>query len=1239
MPGFGPNSLTNIAHTNVKRKSSLSESSMCELPSLTKAAVSRYQQINKPRQDYMLPTYKANGTQSRKRILSDKDKTGSQIYDVNSKKSKRDSTVSPQLKLCDPVMENSVSSTKTEMVYKMKETNPAEDLQHTYNLEERIRCAAFAIVYNNCKIAADKFESMYTKQAPDFKTIFTWRQRLITTGCLHDSHYETQKSQEKLPINTDSTKTQETKIISKIPNPDEIIIPSDSEEDESCKSLEKSGRSISAETLFIGGNCEVRPAGSAASTVDGRGSRARSCSQSTQLRTRSNSRDSQDSHYPDTDSEKGSKSVGKKNVSKSTTVSAKLSLHGSDSESVSYNSGEDNFLSRVFGAPPKYKRKVKKHAIPAAGPKLTEFATNDAISFEGYSTLKKSEQSPLATGNIYTNNLRNMNTRPRQNVEVDACSSEYVPTKIGSSAKQNYQDFKDNVRKKGYWAKGNGSSLTINKHNMSMNVIHQTKGIPNQTVEEQVQSVGTPQYAVHATSMKQQVDDFTRLDIPNLTSSKHSFDKKTRNNSKQDEPSENTDRIFAVVQSNNTSKNRSILDIFDISDPGPKSPEKNNDLDQYENVRRMYENDWDEDDEALYQKTDGDEQPSAQYPAPSPAVSNKTQSPTSDMLYTTVKESQQTCTSKSLPEFIKNKQDLLLDMLKDFQNREISQMVSPLKHGTPQPQSAEDHIAYQKSIPEIIPNSSMTGFEPIPDQHANPAHPMQNLLMTRPDPRLELTHCNPSVVRSDRGTKLDVDRFESSPNPSVKRTETVPKYPMDRHARVSKKTMNRSDLISNHNKNRPDPISNILMSGVSPIPKQSNTSPERVSNRTVNRSDLTPNLIRGLDSIPNISGPNQSLNLISSLSDLTHNLTPNRPENSSNLPMISVERVSSNHSITRSDINPNFIMNIPDPIPIELSNEVLRLSEGNADCEDTQKNSKTASPSKRVQVIENIIVQPGTSHQNFATSYQQNTINPSPKASQTNDTKSSPKLDAQTDYTKFVSSSPKLDAQTIDTKFDLSSNSSSQSSSRSSSPKLDDKQELDDKQDTPEKPIQKEQPVPQVDLSNLLSGINTNTLLLALQSLQQIAQTSSPNQNEQITTEQQSTEEQAPHAETINLTNDEEWEKESNRDGSIERQLEQMDGNSGDTPFLSDIFDPGPVIIPPNIVRKLNLSIPNLEGDGSSNSNLSENASVIGNFKSFALPKPILLNRLKVTVKSADKPAKTSGKKVKRKNKVCINDL
>lgn len=93
----------------------------------------------------------------------------------------------------DCIMENRVSSTN-EVKYRFKGKTVDEDFEVTYTLQERIQVAAWAIVYQNCSISADMFQHNYDKPAPDFKTIFSWRQRLLTAGCLVDSHINVETS-------------------------------------------------------------------------------------------------------------------------------------------------------------------------------------------------------------------------------------------------------------------------------------------------------------------------------------------------------------------------------------------------------------------------------------------------------------------------------------------------------------------------------------------------------------------------------------------------------------------------------------------------------------------------------------------------------------------------------------------------------------------------------------------------------------------------------------------------------------------------------------------------------------------------------------------------------------------------------------------------------------------------------------------------------------------------------------
>lgn len=1208
MPVLGPKLLMNTSHSRDERNNSLSDGSVCEIAPLTKEAFNRYQQINHQKQDHILPSFKTNGDQSRKRVLStgDRDQAALSGNETGSKRSKQNSTESLVTKTCNPVMENSVSSTNHDVVYKFTGPTPAEDFQVTYSIEERVRTAAFAIVYNNCKLSTEKFESLYDKPAPDFKTIFAWRQRLMTTGCLVDLHLEKNIEETDKPHHTNSANITDgtTKTVCKLQNPDEIIIPSDTDEEEP-KNIQKSSRSESAETLFIGVNKDVQ-----ACTA---GQQARSRSQSIHRRTRSNSREIRHSKSPETDKEKNLTSKGLRSAD----LLARQSNNDSSSDAVSYNSQDDNFLSRVY--PPaltkdgRKRRKVKRRPIPATTSKVDNYVPNDVNTLKGYSTVKKTEQSPLVTGNIYTSNLRNMNIKTRENVDIDGYSSEYVPTKLGSTTKQNYQEFKDNVRKKGFWAKGNGKSLLMNRSNMSMDVIHKPRGIPHKPIEEPGKSKSStvPQGYVmklpkpinknasetqgYATKQPKPInkiiDNFTKDDIHNFSCTELylPFDKNVhtvQNDALNVKSPENTGRIFTLVQSNSGSKNRSILDIFDISDPGQKSPERNTDLEKYDNVRKMYENQWDDDDDALYNTTDCVEGPVTTCPASSPTTSIRAQSPTSNMLYRTEKDSQQQDNSEKnlLPDFIKDKHDLLLDMLKDFQNNEISQMVSPLKHGTLQFQSVDETNENYTDLTDTDQNTTMIG----PD-------PSSNLLMTSPDPILNLPTTrldrinNSAFNRSDPIPNINMNRSEPSQHLLMTRSDQVPSFSMTRCDQVPNRNMNRSEQTPNFTLNRPDPIQNLPFTR----PVTNNTMSDPIPNSTMNVVDQAPNVIMNRsDSIPNLpmirADPNPNL---------VHNrpgpvLTMNRRDHSY-LNMTGIEPTS-HLLVDRSSPILNLTNTKPDPIPTELTDEVLRLSEGSFSNDNIEDISKNINPSKKVRILENVTIKT-SSPEKSVSSHQQNTIQHStPKQAQTNDT-------------KLCSTSPSIEV----------------------------------KNDTCEQPLEQQPAAAPVDFSNLLAGINTNTLLLALQNLQHMAQTSlSTQNNEETNTENQNSDEQAQDPQTINLTNDEEWEKESNRDGSIERQLEKMDGNTGDTPFLSDIFDPGPVIVPHNVVQRLNLNVDNTEDDITKiNSHINENAPVIGNFKSFALPKPILLNRLKLTVKTADKPSKSSGKRLKRKSKVCIYSL
>lgn len=992
----------NSFHQNGGRENvngSLSDGSVCDLPPLSKVAFRRNQLPNQTsylRQGPMQLGFKANLNNPRKRVSSvgDRDYTGSSGYETGSKQNNE----SPIIKSYNPVMENRVSSTNNDFVYKFTGSTPAEDFQVTYTVEERVRAAAFAIVYNNCKISTTKFESLYDKPAPDFKTIFAWRQRLLLTGCLVDSHLELPKCESKNEkiVTKNAIVTNELvtrkKNVQILPNPDEILIGSDSDDDVT-KNLEiiskpQRARSLSVETVLLSGVDTGRMGGSI-STED-RESQARSHSASTHQRNRSSSCDSQDSNYPDTDSENmGSKSV-KSRSRKMKQV--KPSIQESDSDSISYNSDDGDFLSRVYEDGRKIRHKVKRDSTIT---KVNNYVPNEINRvFSGYSTVKPSDQSPLVTGNIYTPILHNMNVKMPNSIvlDTDGCSSEYVPTRLGSTAKRNYQEFKDNVKKKGYWAKGNCTSIGNNKTSTITSVALSTARNVQKPIEEKFY---TESVNYVTTQSNNRVEDFTKDEFDNFSSTNHytPFDKPISSVTKLDIPTENTARIFDLVQSNSASKNRSIMDIFNTGDQ-TNSPERD-DLEKYANVHKMYETEWDEDDDALYNNTDSVDAHSTKARTPSPPSigSIAVHSPMSKMLY--ISDVDQPAKAQSIGslnnsnlDFITDKRDILLDLFKDIQK-------------------GKEHV--------------------------------------------------------------DINNIQ------------------------------KQTLLKEHDKSK----------DCSTFNQQSQVLP-----------------------------------------------------------------------------NDTKVLKI-DPKPVILTNEVIKIPP-EVNKASTQELTKTISPSKRVKVLESITIQPNTQHKPPANI---NICNPDLNSSE----------ETFHDTTVF--------------------NKSQTQDSNAPAKIVNEPQTL--------MPIDPQ--LGQVDFTNILSNINTNTLLMALQNLQNL-QTSSISKQNEAAPEQSNLGDQ--NVETINLTNDEEWEKESNRDGSIERQLEKLDGSTGDTPFLSDIFDPGPV----GMTKKLNISLNLLDGDKSQEQTLGdEDAPVIGNFKSFALPKPILLNRLKLAVKPSEKYIKKSieGKK-KRRKKVCI---
>ncbi|CAH2099723.1 unnamed protein product [Euphydryas editha] len=1011
-----------INNSPEKVNGSLSDGSVCDFPPLNKIALKRSQfqnQLPFYRRDLNIPPYKTNGIQ-RKRFTSvgDKDQTGSSGYDTSSKKSRNESSVSPAMKSYNPVMENRVSSTNNDVVYKFTGSNPAEDFEVTYTVEERVKAAAFAIVYNNCKISTDKFESLYDKPAPDFKTIFAWRQRLLTTGCLVDSHLEILKKDVEKPINNQTVAAGNNirnKVFQKLPNPDEIAIISDSDEDSSKNpevnnqaSFNLRQKSVSTDTLIIGGivDNETRATGGSVSTVDERMSQGRSHSTSTHHRTRSSSCDSQDSNYPDSELEHMEPKILNKKSNSVKSNNTLQSVCDSDSESISYHSDELDFRSRVFDDSRKVKRKVKKR--PTTSNEINSYTSTENQSFPGYSTLKLLEQSPLVTGNIYLSNFQNMSANQRHRdphtVENDGYSSEYVPTKLGAKVKNNYQDFKNNVKKRGYWAKGNGSTFS-NVPAIPVTAPAEPKDVVKKSSMNNY-IVGT-QYEIQLPGLENRLEDFTKDEIDNCTTADQyiPFDKPPEVAKKDMKLTENCSRIFDIVQSNATVKKRSIMDIFGNNDESRESPDKNNDLDNFDCVRKRYETEWDEDDDALYKNSDSvDMLPESsrdackRTPSPTSIDPIRAPSPVTNMLYGTSSDIQKDITKTNTIDVnvITEKRDMLLGLLKDLQGNE--QTNNDISCDVHKPINRE----FKENLIEVTTNNFMT---------------------TKPE---EIPIAKPEAIPKDVCEEIN--------------------------------------YLADNN-----------------------------------------------DDIP-----------------------------------------------------------LPSAIP--------------------EIKSKVVSPSTRVHILESIIIKP--------------------------------------DNSKNISSVVN-NCDQIELDKDQPINEQATQTKQTAENVLQHSNQDVSKAQTLSNPLQ-------IDLSNILSNINTNTLLLALQNLQQFSQPNNPvNHDNSVNGQVNGIDNENETLETINLTNDEEWEKESNQDESIERELEKLDGNTGDTPFLSDIFDPGPVVIPPSVTKKLNINLKNTNDNKKSQTpHLNENAPVIGNFKSFALPKPILLNRLKLTVKQPDKNVKTAdGKRIKRKRK------
>lgn len=1068
---------------------SLSDGSVCGLPPLTKSSFRKNQiqsQTNYHRQDHMLPSYRSNQPRKKYSSTGDKEHTGSSGYETGSKRYKRDSSSSPVTKTCNPVMENRVSSTNNDVVYKFTGPTPAQDFQVIYTLEERVRTAAFAIVYNNCKISTDKFESLFDKPAPDFKTIFAWRQRLLSTGCLVDGHVIPNKDipeKTALPVASVKSGFNTQQRSRKLPNPDEIFI-SDSED--GCDANEKvqiqsvsRQRSTSIETLRLGGD---RAAGSSASTADERDSRARSQnsqrsnSRSTQNnRSRSPSSDNHDSNYASEDSVK--KGAMPKKTNNASVPSRKVT-NDSESVSVTTDSEEDDFRERVFKGN-KTKRKIKKRIPTVTAVKVPNYETPATQAFQGYSTLKQFGQSPLATGNIYTPNLHNMTVKIKDSVmDTDGCSSEYVPTKLGSSAKKNYQAFKDNVKKKGFWVKANGQSFSNAhkkpKNSMNVSVTAPTSVTDNFWAKSNVQVL---KYATPSNTFNNSINNNPGVADFWSKINDHSLKEINRSNDLTSNISKSTATdnfwVSTTEQSNITTK---------ITHTPVFSPEE----------------------EQASTETYSDENRGTYFGQP-------------------VENNQTEFVNDDYNDFVP------IDPYKSLENSIIQSKTS--KDTSSVFDVVQSNTSTNKSILDIFGNGK-TGDSPEKDSTLEKYDTVRKIYETEWDDDDE------ALYKDSESTNLPT----KEPSPVC-------------------------EVVSNKS---PSPVSSMLY-GENESNAQTST-PNKISMDVVRerRDDLFHILN---DNQARTNGDKEVGETIEPHEHSKH------PHASHHLPLHEIPFPKSIHQM---DIHHTPIVT-PQAMPAEISEEIIELSKGNDDV-ITQSNfpKKNISPSKEVHVLHSIIY-------------------------------------------KSKDASPQIEEQEALNLQTIQHNSDSTKLTCTSAPVVNNVEEIDT---VPEIPLV---PVPQMDLSQLLANINTNTLLLALQNLQQQQQpldsTTQENDNQTLI------EDVEPQVETINLTNDEDWEKESNHEGSIERQLEKLDGNTSDTPFLSDIFDPGPILIPPNVAKKLNL---NLE-EKKEASPLMNNMPIIGNFKSFALPKPIMLNRLKVSVKVPDKSKKSPGEKKARKRKVCIH--
>lgn len=1300
-PAPAPTDTLQVYKQTDRISGSLSDGSVCENPPPNRFAFKRnysntpyYYNANKPRpQDHANP-YRGNGFQQRKRFISvgDKDQTGSSGYETSSKKDKSDTSVSPVLKSYDPVMENRVSSTNNDLVYKFTGTTPADDFEVVYTIKERVVAAAYAIVYNNCKLSSNKFESMFDKPAPDFQTIFAWRRRLINSGCLIDSHKEVlntiQNVNKAVPTEKENcdNKPNSHKPPIRVPNPEEIPLSDSDDEGPNTPDVNKSPllaerhKSVSAENLHNSGIENEGVAGGSVSTLDDRGSHGGSQSASTHHRTRSSSRDSS---YSESDLERtDTKIVKKKSPSIKSNNTRPSTQDSSDSESVSYNSEEVDFRSRKFGERRKVRRKQKKPSVPVTP--VNNYIPNTNPSYPGYSTVKPIDHSPLTTGNIYTMNLQNMAVKPKHHeslVDTDGCSIEYVPTRLAATAKKNYQDFKDNVKRKGFWAKANGNTYS-NKPRTNNSIEQKPQATTSSFFENRRinylnghQEYNKPRSNSLTEQNPQATSDFTENPIvksyPNVPQpyNKHRTDHYAERNSQAtktnftvsrkvndylNEPqSQHYDnpqsKTYTGQSPQATFTDNCKLNNYFIEPPPYNKPQTTSYADQKPEATKSNFVENSKVNNYLNEPQPYNKPQSKSYTHQSPQAMkiNFTDSPKTNTNEPQPYKKSETNSCSEQKQKISKSNIIENSGINTYLSERQEYAASPL-------QTVVKRNGSDFTKDEFETSSPVAQYLPF-DKPLETAQTCNNLKMPDLDTSsvFEAVQSNSAVKNRSIMDIFNPSQIEESPE----RSNDLEKF--DSARKIYETTWDEDDDalygVSDPVDTQP---SNALCRTPSPPMIGSFRTQSPVTNMLYATSKDSPAKSKN---IVNVDFTNDTferyITLLKDLQGENDNISPSKLPADLPTNLLSSPQNELNKNINQVHQQQTNIDNIPlpsEPIPMEIDDEIRSLLEEREKSRSVDT-PKTISPSKKVHVLESITIRPSNTQNDTSVgnNSDQVSLHKLPVVIEP------PKQKVLLQYLSPQKVLPQnasplnVSPQNVSPQNAFPLNMSPQNSlPQNVSPQKALQQNVSTEIEMPQNADSETstcvtQELPQLDLSNLLSGINANTIMLALQNLQKLSQqsnidTHNSNVDQTATTSQDNQECETRPVETINLTNDEDWENESNQDERIERELEKLDGNTGDTPFLGDIFDPGPVTIPPNLSKKLNLiNLQSLEDNKKTQTpHLNENAPVIGNFKSFALPKPIMLNRLKLAVKVPEKGNKAhSRKQAKRSKKVCIITL